>query len=37
VFRPSTGVWFILRSSSGYTTFFSSAWGTGTDIALPMP
>jgi 6-phosphogluconolactonase (cycloisomerase 2 family) len=31
VFRPSTGVWYVLQSASNYTTFISPAWGVSTD------
>jgi hypothetical protein len=35
VYRPSTGTWFIERSTSNYTTSFSSAWGATGDIPVP--
>ena len=35
VFRPSTGVWFILESSTNYTTFFTVSWGVATDLTVP--
>jgi len=35
VYRPSTGTWFIERSSSNYTTFFSIQWGAATDVPVP--
>jgi hypothetical protein len=35
VFRPSTGVWYILQSSTGYTTYQAMQWGYSTDVPLP--
>ena len=35
VFRPSNGTWYIKQSSSGFTTFFSMAWGLSTDVPVP--
>jgi hypothetical protein len=35
VYRPSTGTWFIERSTSNNTTFFSTQWGTATDVPVP--
>ncbi len=35
VFRPSSGSWFVLRSSSGYTNFSSTSFGTSTDKIVP--
>ena len=35
VYRPSTGVWYILQSSTNYTTFVSQSWGLSTDIPVP--
>ena len=34
VYRPSTGTWYILKSSNNYTTFMSTAWGVSTDIPI---
>jgi hypothetical protein len=34
VFRPSTATWYVLQSSSNYTTFVTTAWGTGGDVPL---
>jgi len=34
VYRPATGVWYVLTSSSGYTTFFTRQWGLGTDVPI---
>jgi len=37
VYRPSTGFWYALRSSSGYSYFdqFQVIWGTSTTIPMP--
>jgi len=35
VFRPSTGFWFTLRSSSRYATYSSVQWGLSTDTLVP--
>ena len=35
VFRPDTGTWYILKSSSGFQNFMSKAWGTSSDIPVP--
>ena len=35
VYRPSTGVWYLLQSSTNYTTFVSQSWGLGTDFPVP--
>lgn len=34
VWRPSTGVWFLLRSSSGFTVFDAVPWGLTGDTAI---
>jgi len=34
VYRPATGVWYVLTSSSGYTTFFTRQWGLATDVPI---
>jgi len=34
VYRPSSNVWFILQSSSNYTTSLGKAWGASGDIPL---
>src|SRR5229473_4462420 len=34
IFRPSDGTWFILLSSTNYTTSIAKAWGTSGDIPL---
>ncbi|HEV3057764.1 MAG TPA: FG-GAP-like repeat-containing protein [Vicinamibacterales bacterium] len=35
VFRPSNGDWFILKSSTGYSTYAAYQWGVSTDIPVP--
>ena len=35
VFRPSTGGWFILKSSTNYTTSTGVSWGLSTDVPVP--
>jgi len=35
VFRPSTGAWFTLNSSSNYTTYSSITYGASTDKPIP--
>jgi hypothetical protein len=35
VFRPSTGTWYLLNSSSSYTTFSVIVWGASGDIPVP--
>ena len=32
VFRPSTGAWYILKSSTGFTTYSVYTWGVSSDI-----
>jgi hypothetical protein len=34
IYRPSTGTWFVLKSSSNYTTSLTVAWGNSTDVPL---
>jgi len=34
IFRPSTGTWWILQSSTGYTTYTSQLWGASGDVPL---
>jgi len=34
IFRPSTGTWWILQSSNGYTGFFTYSWGVSTDTPI---
>ena len=33
-YRPSTGVWYILQSSSGYATHSATQWGLGGDVPV---
>ena len=35
VYRPSTGTWYILKSSTGYTTSAIIQWGLGGDVPVP--
>jgi 6-phosphogluconolactonase (cycloisomerase 2 family) len=35
VFRPSTGGWHVLKSSTNYTTSQSFSWGNSTDVPVP--
>lgn len=35
VFRPSTGAWYTLNSSTGFTTYSSVTWGTSTSKPVP--
>jgi hypothetical protein len=35
IFRPSSGAWFILTSSTNFTTSLSYSWGTNGDIPIP--
>jgi uncharacterized repeat protein (TIGR03803 family) len=34
VYRPSSGSWYVLRSSTGYTTFGTYAWGLPSDVPV---
>ena len=34
IYRPSTGTWWVMQSSSGYTTAFTKQWGIDTDIPV---
>jgi hypothetical protein len=34
-FRPSTGVWYILQSSTNYTTYMALSWGLTGDVPVP--
>jgi hypothetical protein len=34
VYRPSTGVWYVLRSGTNYTTFGSYSWGLSSDVPV---
>ncbi|HEV3057767.1 MAG TPA: NF038122 family metalloprotease [Vicinamibacterales bacterium] len=35
VFRPSNGDWFILKSSTSYSTYAAYQWGVSTDMPVP--
>ena len=35
IYRPATGTWWILQSSSNYSTYQSQPWGESTDIPVP--
>ena len=35
LFRPSTGTWYVLKSSSNFTTFIGQGWGLSTDTPIP--
>src|SRR5207253_1278375 len=35
VYRPSTGFWYSLQSSTNYATYISQGWGVSTDVAVP--
>jgi hypothetical protein len=35
IYRPSTGLWAILKSSTNYTTSATVSWGLSTDVAVP--
>ena len=35
VFRPSTGAWYMLTSSSGFTTATGQTWGQSGDVPVP--
>jgi hypothetical protein len=34
VYRPSTGTWWILKSSTNYATYLAQQWGVSTDIPV---
>ena len=34
IFRPSTGLWAILKSSTNYTSSFTVSWGLSTDVPI---
>jgi hypothetical protein len=34
VYRPATGMWCVLTSSSSYTTFFTQQWGLADDVPI---
>ena len=35
VYRPSSGVWYVLGSGSDHTTYVATAWGISTDTPVP--
>jgi hypothetical protein len=35
VFRPASGRWYVLRSSTGYSSYSEYQWGTSSDIPVP--
>ena len=35
VYRPSSGVWYVLESGAQYTTWFARTWGVSTDVPVP--
>lgn len=35
VFRPTTGTWFVCRSSTGFSHFVSYQWGQAGDVPMP--
>ena len=35
MYRPSTGVWFLLKSTTGFTTGATVDWGSSVDLAVP--
>jgi hypothetical protein len=35
VYRPSNGVWYVLASSTNFTTFTAYQWGASTDVPVP--
>jgi len=35
VYRPSTGAWFFLKSTTGYTGGVGFTWGVATDTPVP--
>jgi hypothetical protein len=34
VFRPSTGSWFVLKSSTNFSTYYTFNWGISSDIPI---
>ena len=34
IFRPATGIWYILPSTTNYTSYVSYQWGVSTDVPL---
>ena len=35
IYRPATGTWYILQSSTNFTTQVNHQWGVSTDIPVP--
>ena len=35
VYRPSTGTWFVLQSTTNYTAGIAYGWGVTTDLPVP--
>jgi hypothetical protein len=35
VYRPATGIWYVLLSSTNFASFVSYQWGVNTDIPVP--
>jgi len=35
VYRPSSGVWYVLESWAQYSTWFARTWGVSTDVPVP--
>jgi hypothetical protein len=35
LFRPADGTWYILQSSTNYTTYLAPSWGLSTDVVVP--
>ena len=35
VYRPSTGFWYVLQSSTSNTTYLARQWGVPTDLPVP--
>jgi hypothetical protein len=35
LFRPSTGIWYILKSTSNFTAYSSTSFGLSSDIPVP--
>jgi hypothetical protein len=35
VYRAETGFWYILQSSTNYSTYIAKQWGASTDVIVP--
>ena len=35
IYRPSSGTWYVLQSSTNNTTFLATAWGVSGDVPVP--